>query len=272
VAYNFLVRVVLWMSLVLLAVGARGLDAQEKSKKDRAEEFFERIRFVKSEFRDDEQRRLVELLKKKEHWIGAYRALEKFGKFPDDQELTVEFDHAGEELGVARCRGVQGQIRFNVNRMAQGQKILDDLERQRKVFEAQGTKLVYLIPPFHFDRVIYHEMTHILQRSYDAPDWFNEGMAELVSGEPHSLLSLALSGRRIKDIEDPLSKPLDVYGRGLLFWKWLSDRGSAEKAIQLSIIERKPWKEALEGATKLPWSVIVPSEHDWSGREAESRR
>src|SRR5689334_9816985 len=84
-AYTLLVRLAL---LVLLPA----LVADD----DRANRFFDRVRFEKPEARDEEGRRVLEIFLKKEHWVGAYRTLEeRFGKFPDDLEVAVDFKLEG---------------------------------------------------------------------------------------------------------------------------------------------------------------------------------
>jgi hypothetical protein len=254
------------LALALLLSALAGHD-------DRAQRFFERVRFEKPEPRDDEGRRVVELFLKKEHWVGAYRTLEeRYGKFPDDLELAVDFRLEGDRLGSARCGGSKGEISFNFPRLIEGLKKLDEFERVSKEARAEGKRLLVKIPPLKFERIIYHEMTHILQRNYDAPSWFVEGMAEFVGDDENAICSLATSGRRVKDIDDPVAERLDIYARGHLFWNWLDERGAAKQTVDLSILQRKPWKEAIEEATKLPWAVIVPSERDWSIKEVERRR
>jgi hypothetical protein len=240
---------------------------------ERALRFFERVRFDKPEARDEEGRRILELFLKKEHWVGAYRTLEeRFGKFPDDLEVAVDFRLDGDRLGSARCGGSKGEISFNFARLIVARKKLDELEQMQKDARAEGKRIIVKVPPLKLDRIIYHEMTHILQRNYDAPGWFLEGMAEFVGEDDNAICSLATSARRVKDIDDPVAERQDTYARGHLFWNWLEERGAAKKAVELSILQRKPWKEALEEATKIPWSVIVPSERDWSLREVEARR
>jgi len=240
---------------------------------ERANRFFERVRFEKPEARDEVGRRVLEIFLKKEHWIGAYRTLEeRFGKFPDDLEVAVDFRLDGDRLGSARSAGSKGEVSFNFKGLIEGQKKLDELERMQKEARAEGRRLVVTIPPLKFERIIYHEMTHILQRNYEAPGWFLEGMAEFVGEDDNAICTLATSGRRVKDIDDPVAERGDTYARGHLFWNWLGERGSARKAVELSILQRKPWKEAIEEATKMSWSVIVPSEREWALREVQSRR
>src|SRR5437867_1012112 len=104
---------------------------------DRALRFFEKIKFEKTEAQGDEGRRVMEMLLKKEHWVGAYRTLEeKFGKFPDDLELAVDFDLDGKNLGSARCADARGRISFNLKRLVEGTKRLDEFERLKREAKA----------------------------------------------------------------------------------------------------------------------------------------
>ena len=120
-----------------------------------------------------------------------------------------------------------------------------------------------------FERIVYHELTHVFQRGVDAPDWFNEGMAQLVSGDMNALCAFVEQGRVVDSIERGLAETNDIYARGHIFWKWLDSRGAAREVARAAVLDRRPWQEALESALHIPWPMIVRTEREWSEREAE---
>jgi hypothetical protein len=240
---------------------------------DRAARHYERTRFDAVAPEEEEGRRAVEILLNKDQWIGAYAAIaQKFGPFPEDLEVAVDFNMEGDELAKATGLGTRGKISFNLKRLTEGQKKRDELEKQRKETEAGGGKLVFKVPPLKFERIVYHELTHVLQRGYDAPKWFLEGMAQLMGDDPNAMCGFAVAGRKVRCIDEPLADRSDLYARGHLFWKWLDSQGAAKKAAELAVQQRRPWKDAIEEATRSAWPVILIVERDWSAKEIEKLR
>jgi hypothetical protein len=132
--------------------------------------------------------------------------------------------------------------------------------------------MVFKVPPVRFDRVIYHELTHVLQQGYDGPLWFLEGMAQLAGDDMNAICGFAVAKKPLKNIDAPLAEKGDNYARGHLFWKWLESRYAVQKTVQHTIFERRPWKESLEDATQQSWASIVATEREWSERELEKLR
>lgn len=240
---------------------------------DRAEKFFERVAFDRPEPSSDEERRVLEALTKKDHWVAAFRGVEeKAGPFADDLAVKVRFDWKGDEVAHAFTGSEGGTIRFNLKRLEEYQKTVDGLERQRRELEKKGKRTILRVPPARLDRMIWHELTHLLQRGYSSPDWFREGMAVWVSDDPNCLAAFAHAGGKIDLIETACASLNDTYARGHLFWMWLASRGAARKAIDASVHARKPWKTALEESTGLAWAELVAAELEWSAKELEKRR
>lgn len=240
---------------------------------ERSLQLYERTRFKAAEPTDDAGRRVVELLLRKEHWVGAYRELaDKYGAFPADLEVSVDFDFAGKELARAAGRGSRGTISFNLTQLSDAQKKIDAYQGKRKAAEARGQRMVFKVPPVKFDRVIYHELTHVLQQGYDAPLWFLEGMAQLAGDDPNSICAFAVEKKIVKDIDASITDRGDVYARGHLFWKWLETRHAVQKVFELCITQRRPWKESLLEATQQSWASLVASEREWSEKEVEKLR
>jgi hypothetical protein len=240
---------------------------------ERALRLYERTKFQPPNPEDDTAKRVCDLLLKKEHWVGAYSELaEKFGRFPDDLDVTVDFNYTGTELARAAGKARRGVISFNLKKLSESQKKNDEFEELRKTSEAQGRKFYFRVPPARFDRVIYHELTHVLQQGYDAPLWFLEGMAQLAGDDMNAICGFAVEKKVIQDVDAPVREKADTYARGHLFWKWLVSQRAMEKVVELTIFKQRPWKEALEEATARSWASIVATEREWSEKEIEKHR
>lgn len=256
------------MPTLLLAVVLALQDADQ-----RAAEFFDRIQFEAPSPETEEARRVAELLLKKEHWVDAYRQIERrLGPMPDGVTLKVDFTLEGEGAGWGGSNGREARVRFNLKQLAERRKKMDEIEAQRKEAESRGQRLLYRVPPMRIDRVIHHELTHVFQRSCDAPAWFVEGMAQLMSEDPNNLSGYAHAGKKPGLIDEDAVDKKDTYARGHTFWKWLDSRGAAKKAAGLVVIDRRPWKEALEEATGFPWALLATTERLWSMNEVEKIR
>lgn len=254
------------MRSIALAVLAFGLQ-------DRAEKLFERITIEKVEPRSDEERRVVDVLTRKENWLAAIRAVEeKIGTFPEGLTVKATFDWPGDEYAHGGGAGDRGWVRFNLKKLEAYQKKIDAVEQQRIEEEKKGRRVVLRVPPARFDRILWHEMTHVLQRGYDAPDWFREGMAVWVSDDPNCLAAFANLGKKADRIETVLADTNDTYARGHLFWKWLASKELVKKTVDATVIGRKEWKASLEEATGLTWEKLVAAEQEWSAKELEKIR
>jgi hypothetical protein len=253
------------MKALLLAF--LGLCAQEQR---READFFDRVEFGATNPDADEERKVLEVLSKREHWIGAFRTIERtFGAFPDNLVVKVDFSLKGPEAGWGAGRGSEGKIRFNLNVLGNIQRKINEIEEKSKEAQARGGKVVYKVPPAKIERVIYHELTHVLQREYMAPGWFTEGMATFVADDPNNLYGFAVANKPIEEIDAALTDPHDSYARGHLFWKWIETRSAVKKVAELALVEHKVWKDALEEGTGFPWAVLVITERKWSAAEIQ---
>lgn len=240
---------------------------------DRAEKLYERVSIEKVEPKSGEERRVHEVLTKKEIWLAAIRAVEeRIGPFPDGVTVKVGFDWPGDEYAHGGAIADKGWVRFNLKKLGEYQKKVDEIESRRKEAEKQGKRLVFRVPPARFDRMIWHELTHVLQRGHDSPDWFSEGMAVWTADDPNCLAFFANAGKKVEPVESPLADKNDTYARGHLFWKWLESKGVLKKVVDATVFGRKPWKKSLEDATGLPWDKLVAEERDWSAKELEKIR
>jgi len=240
---------------------------------DRAERLFERVVFARVEPRSEVARRVQDTLTLRDHWVGAFRLIEeKIGPFSDALTVKVTFDWDGPEFAQAAGAGTAGRIRFNLTRLEEYQKKLDEVDRQKEDQAKLGRQIVFRVPPARFDRMIYHELTHVLQRSYDAPAWFNEGLAQWIGDDPNCVYAFAQAEKRVDTIEAEPGDVNETYARGHLFWKWLAAHGSARKVARAAVFDRHPWKRALEDAVGLPWENLVAAERLWSAKELEKYR
>jgi len=233
---------------------------------EKAERFFDRMKIDAPELSDDLSRRVVVYLLRKEHWVGSYRDLsDRFGRFPDDLDLTIDFKLDAEEIGRTSCKGDEWKISFNLKKLVELQKRYDQVEQWKR----EGKQMVFKVPPLKMDRLIYHEMTHVLQGRFDAPLWFVEGMAQMVGDDVNALSQFIKDGKPIRGVDNDITDRLETYSRGHLFWKWLETRGATYRTYELAFVKQLPWKQALEEATNRSFANIVAEEKEWSTREAQ---
>lgn len=252
------------MTALLLSLAALLPQGQQ-----RANDFFDHVRFEAANPSADEEKKVLEVLQKREHWMGAFRTIEdKFGAFPDNLVLTVDFSLEGREAGWGGGRGDEGKIRFNLRVLGDIQRKTDELVLKSKEAQSRGGTLIYKVPPAKIDRVIYHELTHVLQRGFKAPDWFNEGMAQYIANDPNNLYGFAVAGKKVESIDSDVDRT-DVYARGHLFWKWLETKFAVKKVVDLTVFRGRDWKAALEESTGFPWTTLVLAERDWSSTELQ---
>lgn len=251
---------------MLLVLAAQGAD-------DRAKKLADRVSFSKVEAGSEEGKRVLGLLTDRARWAAAFKEVEEKlgGAFRDETAVEVTFDYEGEEF--AKMAG-KTTLRFNLRKLEAYQKNLDDLERRRRDLAKQGKRMVFRLPPARMERFIPHELTHVLQkqRGVEAPEWFDEGLAQWVGDDPNVLTGFALAGKKPDSIDAPLAEANDVYPRGHLFFKWLDGKGALRKGVAAAFFGGVPWKKALEEATGLGWDAILAAEKEWSVREVEKLR
>jgi hypothetical protein len=239
----------------------------------RAGDQFSRVTFDHPEASTDEERKVLEVLLRREAWLEAFHAVEeRAGRFPEGLSIRVGFDWKGDEYAHGGSGPSGGWIRFNLKKLGEYQKVIDELESRRVAEEKKGRHFAFSVPPARMDRMIWHELTHVLQAGLESPEWFKEGMAVWVSDDPNCLASFARTAKKVEGIETVLDERGDVYARGHLFFKWLEGRGVTRKVIDATLVTRKPWKASLEEATGLSWEAIQASELEGSRKELEKIR
>ena len=254
--------------LVLVALAALAPQAGEERLKKLASQ----VTFKRPEARSDEARRVVDLLTAPERWAAAFRTVEeKIGPFADATAVEVTFDYEGREFAKMAD---DTKIRFNLVKLEDYRRKLDALERQRQELAKQGKKMVFRLPPAKLERFVPHELCHVLQkqRKVEAPDWFEEGLAQWVGEDFNVLTGFAIAGKKVDLIDAATSDPDDVYARGHLFFLWLDSRSALKKAVRAAFFESAPWKKALEEATGLAWDKLIAAEREWSAVEVAKLR
>ena len=237
-----------------------------------AEDFVDNIIFEPPATESELARVGREEVCRRETWLEAYRAIEsRLGAMPRRMRLTVKFDWTGPEFAKAAAQNGQGWIRFNPARLEEHVRRMREIEAEKARVARSGGTLVFRVPPVRLDRVVWHELTHVFQSNYSAPEWFNEGMAQWLSEDLNCLSAFVQSGRGVRAIERLGSDRVDLYARGHLFWSWLDSRNVLRLVAQ-SVVDRRPWRAALEDATGLSWDSIVATEREWSEQEVDRLR
>lgn len=233
---------------------------------ERAERHFDRMKIDAPDLSDDVSRRVVVYLLQKEHWVGAFTDIaDRFARFPDDLDLTVDFKLDSEEVARTSCSGNEWKISFNLKKLCELRKRLDEIEKMKR----EGKQFVFKVPPLKMDRLVYHEVTHVLQARFEAPGWFVEGMAQMVGDDLNAVCQFAKDGKAVRGLDRAITDRNETYARGHLFWKWLETRGATSKTFELAFLKRLAWQQALEEATNRSWANIVAEESEWSARELQ---
>lgn len=251
--------------LLLLAV----LAPQES----RAEGLFDRVTFGEAQPQGEPGERVLALLKSREHWLAAARAIEsRLGPWREKQTVQVSFDYDGDDAArTATIDGV-GRIRFNLKKLEELQIRADELERQKRELAKEGKRLRFKVPPARLDRLLWHELTHVFHGDLDAPDWFTEGLATWLSEDLNNLHAYAAFGPAVEEIDGAVGDKMTVYARGHLFWSWVAARGGVKPVVKAVVVDRAPWKASLEKVLGLPWEEIQKAELEWSAKEVAKLR
>ena len=233
---------------------------------ERAERYFDRMKIDAPDLSDDVGRRVVVYMLQKEHWVGAFTDLsDRFGRFPDELDLTIDFKLDAEEIGRTSCKGTEWKISFNLKKLIELQKRYDQIEKWKR----ENKQMVFKVPPLKMDRLITHEVTHVLQGRFEAPGWFVEGMAQMAGDDLNAVCQFVKDGKPIRGLDVDITDRLETYARGHLFWKWLDSRGATLRTYELAFVKGLPWKQALEEATNRSFASIVAEEREWAMQEVK---
>ena len=233
---------------------------------DRAERLFDRMRIDPPELSEDLERRVVVFILQKEHWVGGFREVANlFGPFPEELDLTVDFKLDGPQAAQTASRLKERKISFNLKKLCELQQSFDKFAQLKR----EGRQPVFNVPPLRMERLVCHELTHVLQGGCDAPKWFTEGMAQLAGDDLNAVRRFIHDKKAVRPVDGEITEPNEIYARGHLFWKWLDTRGAVAKTYELAFVKQVPWKQALEEATNRSWTNIVADEREWSTGEID---
>jgi hypothetical protein len=240
---------------------------------ERARRLAEAVKFAVAPPSSPEGERVLALLSDRGRWAAGFRTVEtRLGvAFAEDTKVEVTWDYDGDEF--VKMSG-KTTLRFHLGKLEAYQAKLDELDRRRKELAKEGKKLVYRLPPAKMELFIPHELVHVLQKQKgaEAPEWFEEGLAQWVAEDPNLLVGFALTGRPVIPVDGPPAEPNDVYARGHLFFLWLQSRGALKGAVRAFLADGVPWRKALEDAAALPWAALSEAEQKAGTKEITKYR
>ena len=150
-----------------------------------------------------------------------------------------------------------------------------DYRKQQEELAKQHKHMVWKVPPIKYERLIWHELTHIFQGEVKTPDWFHEGLASWMGDDICYILDFLVAGKEVMDIDEPLAAGDDAYPRGMMFMKWLEEKAGREgmkKIMKAVYTDGADWKKALCDGTKLEWASLKKVELEASKKLAEKNR
>ncbi len=251
------------MRIALLLILAAGAPA------DRYDEAAERIRFPAADrliewaSKGDAHRKLlVEFTDRKKFSAGFRMIEEKLGIFLPEVDVEVMFEES-DDRRPARAGGKdgKGRIFFNLSRLVENERRLEDFEAQRRA----GRNMVWLVPPTSYDVVVAHELVHVVCGTFQER-WITEGLACWVAGDTASLHAFGHRKGTVESIDIPVTED-DAYPRGLLFFLWIEQRWN--RPMVRAFIDRVRSRsespgEALFALSGNTWARMSDEEQGWS--------
>ena len=126
----------------------------------------------------------------------------------------------------------------------------------------KGKRFAWKVPPLKYDRLIVHELVHVVQGTYKSPEWFREGVASWAGADPNYVMAFLYNNEEVKEVESPLEGD-DLYGRSQLFMMWLVKKAGKEafkKLVKATMIDGAETKAALEKLLGMTWEKIIAEE------------
>lgn len=255
---------------------ALGLLLLVQASDDRAREIVKRISFPAPEAvkswtdKGPEYQRVLDVLLKRENWVGAIRTCEeRLGPFADSWAIEVKLgEWNGTHVGKGDRFGDRAEVALNMRRLGEYERKLEDYRKQAEELRKQGKRMVWKVPPIRYERILHHELVHVLQGEYKSPGWFHEGFASWIGDDMNYIIAFANLGKPVQSIEVDLSADADdEYARGMAFFKWLESRDGRDgikKLFKLTAASGGDWKKGLEEVTHLSWEKVVAVEQEWS--------
>ena len=253
-----------------------------QSSDDHAKAVVDRIVFPKAEEVKDwadkgpEYKNVLDIVLKREAWTAAVKTIEEnVAPFADDwkiQATLAEWEGSHESHGERADKA--GTVKFNMKRLAAYEKKMIDYRRQEAELKKKGKRFAWKVPPLKYDRLIVHELVHVVQGTYGGPDWFREGLASWAAADPNCLMGFLYNNNEVKQVESPLEGD-DLYGRSHLFMMWLEKKAGREvfkKLTKATILDAGEVKTALEKLLGTTWEKISAEELVWTTQYANKNR
>lgn len=253
-----------------------------QSPDDRAKAVVDRIDFPAAEVvkswadKGPEYKNVLDVVLKRETWRSAVKFIEEHvGPIADDWKIEVslsEWDgnHPAEGERVEKS----APVKFNMKRLSAYEKNMIDLRRQEEELKKKGKRFAWKIPPLKYDRLIVHELVHVVQGAVKTPEWFREGLASWAGADSNYVMAYLYHNAEVKDVESPLGGD-DLYGRSQLFMMWLEKRSGREvfkKFVKAVILDGADPKAALEKLLGATWEKITAEELAWTTQYAKKNR
>src|SRR5258705_10163824 len=149
-------------------------------------------------------------------------------------------------------------VKYTRRRWAESEKKLSDNRSRREALKKKGKRIAWKVPPLKYDRLVAHELVHVIQGSCKAPDWFREGMASWAGADPNYVMSFLYNNDAVKEVESPLEGD-DLYGRSHLFMMWLEKKSGREvfkKWAKATLIRGGEVKASLEKLLGMTWEKV----------------
>src|SRR5688572_8009797 len=168
-----------------------------QSPDDHARAVVDRIVFPKPEVvkqwadKGPEYANVLDVVMKRDTWAAAVKFIEeRVAPFADDWKVEVflaewEGDHPATGDRVKKY----APVKFNMKRLSAYEKKMIDFRRQEEELKKKGKRFAWKIPPLKYDRLIVHELVHVVQGEYKSPEWFREGLASWAGADPNYVMA-----------------------------------------------------------------------------------
>jgi hypothetical protein len=205
----------------------------------------------------------------KETWGAAVKFLEEnLAPFSDDWTIAVSLgEWEGDHPAHGERDGKAAVIKFNMKKLGAYERKMIDFRKQDEDLRKNGKRIEWKVPPLKYDRLIPHELVHVLQGGFASPDWFHEGLASWAGDDMNYVKAFLYKAESVQDVEAKLGTDDDVYGRGQIFMKWLEQklgRAAFKTLAKSTFIDGGAVKPALEKLLKIDWDRIKADELAWA--------
>ena len=253
-----------------------------QSPDDRAREIVGRITFPTAEVvktwtdKGPEYKNVLDVVLKRESWKSAVKQVEeRLGPFGGDWTIQVTLaEWEGNHPSEADRKDKAAGVRFNMKKLSSYEKKMIDFRRQEEELKKQRKRFAWKVPPLKYERLIVHELVHVLQGTYASPPWFHEGLASWAGADPNYVMGYLYANDEVKDVESPLDGD-NLYGRSQLFMMWLEKKSGAgvfAKLVKATIVDGTEAKAAIEKLLETTWDKITAEELAWTTQYAKKNR